>query len=366
MRHPMHKATRALLLFAALLPLLAACGRDEADTDAGQGAVPVTVATVERQAVDSRLHSVGRLVSRHTPVLASEVDARVTRILVDEGEAVRRGQVLLLQDGTPFELAAREARAAIEGLDVSIANELRRVQRYRDLEQTNALSQERLDDAEAKLAADRAARTAAEARLAIAEDRLARAELVSPIDGVVQRRHVSVGDFVRAASPLMAVTDTQALRAELPFPETVAHRLRPGQRVILESAVAPGLRQEAVIDRVRPQVAVGNQALVVIIEVENPGPWRPGATVEAAVITDVRPAALLVPHVSVVQRPAGSVVYVLDDPQGGVVRQRVVEPGERQDGVIEIRSGLEAGEVVVADGASFLSDGARVAVRGGS
>ena len=355
-----------LLAMVAVQALMSGCGGDEAADGVEVSAVPVTTAIVERRDVDSRLYAVGRLVSRNTPVLASEVDARVTRILVDEGEAVRRGQVLLLQDGTPFELAAREARAAIEGLDVSIANELRRVQRYRDLEQTNALSQERLDDAEAKLAADRAARTAAEARLAIAEDRLARAELVSPIDGVVQRRHVSVGDFTRTASPLMTVTDTMELRAELPFPETVAHRLRPGQRVLLESAVAPGLRYEAVVDRVRPQVAVGNQALVVIVEVENPGPWRPGATVEAAVITDERPLALLIPYGSVVERPAGSVVYVLEDPEGGVVRQRVVEPGERQNGAIEIRAGLEAGEVVVSDGASYLSDGALVVVRSGS
>lgn len=359
---------RCVLLLALVtsLALLPGCGKEEAGGGAEVAAVPVTTATVERRDVDSRLYAVGRLVSRNTPVLASEVDARVTRILVDEGEPVRRGQVLLVQDGTPFELAAREARAAIEGLDVSIANELRRVQRYRDLEQTNALSQERLDDAEATLAADRAAKTAAEARLAIAEDRLARAELVSPIDGMVQRRHVSVGDFARTASPLMTVTDTQALRAELPFPETVADRLRPGQRVLLESAVAPGLKEEARIDRIRPQVAAGNQALVAIVEIENPGPWRPGATVEAAVITDTRPRALLVPHVSVVERPAGNVVYVLEDAEGGIVKERLVEPGERQNGVIEIRSGLEAGEVVAADGASYLSDGARIVVRSGS
>lgn len=362
---PMRSRVILLAVLVAAQALLPGCGKDEVAGGAEVSAVPVNTATVELRDVDSRLFAVGRLVSRSTPVLASEVDARVTRILVDEGEPVRRGQVLLLQDGTPFELAAREARAAIEGLDVSIANELRRVQRYRDLEQTNALSQERLDDAEAKLAADRAARAAAEARLAIAEDRLARAELVSPIDGMVQRRHVSVGDFTRTASPLMTVTDTEALRAELPFPETVAHRLRPGQKVLLESAVAPGLVEEGVVDRIRPQVATGNQALVAIIEVENPGPWRPGATVEAAVITDLRPRALLIPYVSVVERPAGSVVYVLEDSESGVVRERLVEPGERQNGVIEIRAGLEAGEVVVADGASYLSDGALVEVRSG-
>ena len=59
------------------------------------------------------------------------------------------------------------------------------------------------------------------------------------------------------------------------------------------------------------------------------------------------------------------VVYVVNGPDGDTVSQRVVEPGERQNGTIEIRSGLEPGQVVVRDGAAYLSDGAHIAVRGG-
>ena len=87
--------------------------------------------------------------------------------------------------------------------DCDIPFRYRRRKRYRDLKTTNAMSQERLDDAEAKLASDRASLSAAKAGLAIAEDRLAKAELVSPVDGEVERRHVSVGDYVRNADPLI-------------------------------------------------------------------------------------------------------------------------------------------------------------------
>jgi RND family efflux transporter MFP subunit len=354
---------RTLLAGALSVMLLAGCGDEQSGPGTEDKVVAITTARVERQDVESRLYTVGRLVSRSAPLLASEVNARVVEVLVDAGQPVRRGQPLVRQDTVAFELAAREARAAIEGLEISIQNEERRVRRYRDLEKTNALPQERLDDAEAKLAADRAAKTAAEARLAIAEDRLARAELVSPLDGMVELRHVSVGDFARAGDPLMSVSDTHWLRAELPFPETVAHRLAPGQAVRLESPVEPGRVHEALIDRVRPQVGSMNRALVAIVELENPGAWRPGATVSAAVVTERRPGALLVPLGSLVQRPAGTVVYLLDGSQAQTVREQRVEPGERQNGVIEIRAGLEAGQVVAADGAAYLSDGARVVVR---
>ena len=352
------------LVLSALM--LVACGDDEqASTEKGKVVVPVTVAIVEVRDVQTQLRSIGRLVSRNAPMLASEVSARVVEVMADEGEAVVRGQVRLRLDTTAFELARREARAAIEQLTVSIANEERRVARYRDLKTTNAMSQERLDDAEAKLASDRAAKVAAEARLAIAEDRLAKAELVSPLDGVIERRHVSVGDYARPGDPLFSVTDTQKLRVQLPFPETVAHQLQPGQRIILESMIAPGLKHEVSIEQLRPQVGGTNRALMAVADVENPGPWRPGATVAGDVVVDQRPDTLVVPYVSLVERPAGMVVYVVNGPDGDTVSQRVVEPGERQNGTIEIRSGLEPGQVVVRDGAAYLSDGAHIAVRGG-
>lgn len=347
------------------LVLLAACksGSEGDSVGAAQRMVSVTLATAEQQEVQDELHSIGRLVSLNTPLLAAEINARVVKVLVEEGQPVRQNQVLILLDTTATELTRREAAANIQQLKARIANEERRVARYQDLKTKNMMSQERLDDAEAKLAVDRASMSAAQARLAIAEDRLSKAELISPVNGVVERRHISVGDYVKAGSPMVTVTDTQDLRAELPFPETVGHLLMIGQPIVLESPIAPGLLIDASIDTIRPQVGAISRALMVIADVENPGNWRPQATVEATVIVERRPDAVVVPLISVVRRPAGEVVYVLDSPTHRQVRQQQVESGVRQSGMIEIRSGLQAGQIIVADGAHYLSDGASVVVQ---
>jgi len=223
-----------------LLPLaLLACGGSEKDSSGQEDstgntrAISVHITHAQTREVLVELHSVGRLVSRNTPSLAAEIDARVVEILVDEGDAVKADQVLVLLDTTKTELARREAAADIERLKISIANERRRVSRYTDLKTRDMMPQERLDDAEAQLAVNQASLQAAEARLAVAQDRLERARLLAPFDGVVETRHVSVGDFATVGKPLITITDTLSLRALLPFPETVGDQLREGQQVFI-------------------------------------------------------------------------------------------------------------------------------------
>lgn len=358
------RVARLAILAAMGVFLLAACGDGAApgsEADEARRAVAVTVAEARRQEVRVELYSVGRLVSRNAPQLAAEIDARVIAVLVDEGESIVQGQELIRLDTTALKLSRREARASIQQLSASIANEQRRVQRYRDLKTQDVLPQERLDDAEAQLAVYQASLEAAEARLAIVEDRISKASLLSPVNGVVERRHVSVGDFAKVGAPLLSVTDTQALRALLPFPETVASRLHVEQLLFLRSPLAPGLELKSRIDEIRPQVGDLNQALTVIAEVSNPGPWRPQATVEGTVVVERRDA-VVVPLLSVVERPAGQVVYLLQDSEPPTVRQQPVDVGARQDGWIEVRTGVEAGSVIVAEGAHYLTDGAPVAV----
>jgi RND family efflux transporter MFP subunit len=363
---PAFRRERIILAGVLAFFVLTACGKGQPVEDVAAGtrnAVAVTVAEARRQEVRVELYSVGRMVSRNNPKLAAEVDARVVEILADEGEPVAQGEVLVRLDTTALELSRQEAQAAIQQLNASIANEQRRVQRYRDLKTRDVMPQERLDDAEAQLAVYQASMAAAEARLEIVEDRLNKACLVSPVNGVVERRHISVGDFVKIGTPLLTVTDAQALRVELPFPETVAAQLHLGQTLYLESPVAPGVKVEARVDQIRPQVGTMSRALVIIADVMNPGPWRPEATVEARAVVELRPDAVAVPLLSVVQRPAGNVVYLLQqDADRQTVRQQLVEIGARQDGWIEIRSGIEPGTKLIAEGATYLSDGALVAV----
>lgn len=353
-----------ILIFSALT--LIACGGKDGDSIAADESVAVSrvisvrAADAQSREILVKLYAVGRLVSRNSPSLAAEIDARVVEVLVEEGQAIKEGQELVLLDTTRAELARREALADIERLKATIDNERRRVARYRDLKTRDMMPEERLDDAEAQLAVDRASLSAAEARLAITEDRLTMARVQSPFDGVVEKRHVSVGDFATVGKPLITITDTRALWARLPFPETVGYRLKVGQELFIESAVAPGHIVQARIDHIRPEVGSMNRALIIIADIINPGFWRPEATIEASVVVERRANAVVVPEISVVSRPAGDVVYLLDS---GQVKQRVVETGEILDGWVEIRAGLNVGDTVVTLGAHYLSDGTSVNVQ---
>jgi len=181
---------------------------------------------------------------------------------------------------------------------------------------------------------------------------LGKTRVVAPIDGEIETQVVAIGDYVKVGDPLFALVGMSRLRAHLLFPESAANRIRPGLKVALESPAAPGRTIETRIDEIKPTVNAGNRALDAIVRFDSDdGAFRGGGSVNARVVIDVKENALMVPEQSVVLRPAGKVVYVLNE---GRVAQRQVETGLKQDGWQEIVKGLAPGEMIAADGAAEL------------
>ncbi len=352
-----------LLVLCATATGLYGCGKQAGPSQNEETVRPVaiTVAKIGTREVVAQLHSNGRMISRNTPTLAAEIDARIVEVLVDVGHEVTLDQPVVKFDSTEFALARREALAETARLQATIANDRRRVSRYRDLRKTNSVPQELLDNAEAALNVSNASLEGAQARLAITDDRLSKCVVRSPLTGTVESRHVSVGDYAKLGEDLLRINDTLHLRARLPFPETVARHLRVGQTAIIESPLAPGQTTAAAVTYLDPDVGPGNRAVIATVDLTNPGYWRPNATVVGRVIIERRPQAVVVPAMAVVTRPAGQVVYVLADAN---VIQRQVVLGERGDDWVEITSGLKAGEVIAIEGAHYLSDGVAVIITG--
>jgi membrane fusion protein (multidrug efflux system) len=146
----------------------------------------------------------------------------------------------------------------------------------------------------------------------------------------------------------------------LPFPEHVARQLHIGQSVRLTSFDDPNKAVTARVKEIRPALDSSTQTMEVIAELPSAHEWYSVGSVRGEVVVAVHHGATVVPEQAVALRPAGAVVYV---PQDGVVRERPVQPGVQRNGEIEIQTGLKAGETVVVDGASMLSDGAKIKVR---
>lgn len=347
-------------LIVLLLPiLLSACSGEEQQAAApASRALPVTVVEVASETVTVTQSTLGSVVSKYSPTLSAEVGARVMRILVDEGEEVEAGQLLVELDDGDFRLERQRTEAEIQRLRALIENQQRRLDRNRSLLSQKVVSQSDVDQADAELRALQGQLLATQAQLAQAVRNIDRTRVAAPLSGRVERRWVNAGDWAGQGEPLLHLSNDTVLRAQLPFPEQLADLLRSGLKVSLYSPSAPEMQVETTITELRPAVG-SSRALMAMAEFDNPGSWRPGASVDAEVALYDYPDALLVPDVSVVQRPLGTMVFVLE---GDKVRQQQVVAGRRFGNRIQIREGLEAGWQVVVDGAGFLTDGATVRV----
>lgn len=343
-------------LFCSLF-LLAGCSHKPEEKTVAPPATRVTVARANVRNLSVTEETVGQVDSASAPMVAAEVPGRVLHVLVDAGQSVKAGQPLAVLNAQDLNNAQASAGADVARLRALVANQQRLVERDRALVAQNFIARVKVEDDEAQLTALKAQLAAAGAQAQQASQNTAKARVVSPIDGIVNQRLVSNGDYVTAGKPLFQVTATHTLRINLPFPETAANRIHPGEAVTLSTPTAPDQVVSARIQDVKPLVDANSRAVNAIVEIANPGSWQAGASVKAAVAVSQHPQAIVVPTAAIVLRPAGSVVYVV---QGERVAQRVVTPGIQQGDQTEILSGLKAGETVVVDGAGFLTDGARI------
>jgi len=321
-------------------------------------AVLIGTTVAQQRTLEIYEEVIGSLENAMDPKISAEVAGRVTRVLAFTGKKVKRGELLAEIDAQDFEIQSRGDTAEIKRLQALLANQERVVERQQKLVGQGFISQNALDEALAQRAVLREQLSAARARAETTGRSLGKTKVVAPIDGEIETQVVAQGDYVKVGDPLFALVGMLRMRAHLLFPESAGNRIRPGLKVRLESPAAPGRSVETAIDEIKPTVNAGNRALDAIVRFESDdGGFRGGGSVNARVVVEVKQGALMVPEQSVVLRPAGKVVYVIDN---GRATQRVIETGMKQDGLQEVVKGLAPGEVIATDGAGFLSDGAAV------
>jgi RND family efflux transporter MFP subunit len=347
------------VLALTTIALLAGCGgKPPPAADAGR-VVNITTAAAARRDVEETEWAVGRIESRAAPPVAAEVAGRIVRILVDEGQTVAKGQVLAELDSRQYQLGKTIDQAEVGRLEAQAANKQREYDRAQSLKADNLVSEEQLGTIAAELKALQEQVRGAEARAADSRRRLGDARIVAPFAGQVAKRNVDVGAYVQVGTAVFEFVDVENLRVRLPFPEYLAPQLKPGLEVRLTSSASGPAAVAAAINEIQPDINPANRSLSVIVDFTNPGDWRPGASVRADVVLQRRPDAIMVPQVALVRRPAGDVVYVVEQQK---VREQPVKRGERNGELVEITEGLKGGETVAVDGAGFLTNGASINV----
>ncbi len=327
---------------------------------AGAASLPVTTVMVEQQPIAEITRVQAVIEPLQAPQIKSKVSAEVREIRVDEGDRVSQGQVLARLDDELFRLDRDAARANIARLQALLDNQLLTLKRDESLFRQKLIPDTKLDASRLAVKQTRASIVHARAQLNKALYQLSHAVVKAPIDGVVQSRSVSVGDYVDPRSPgskpLFQIVNPDRLRARLQFPQGLAERLQTGMAVTL---LGFGGELTVAIDQIRPMLEPGNRSLQALVDFDNSLGWKPGESIPARVVLQRREQALVLPEAALVQRPRGVVVYRIVD---GRAVETPVRTGIRQAGRVEILDGLSAGDRVALDGASWLSDGVEVLV----
>ncbi len=215
------------VLILLLLPLVG-CGRGGERAEGEGPALPVTVTVATRQPVEERLRLLARIEASEEPLIVAETSGRVVAVHVEPEQPVEVGTVLVELDDRDQRLALERAEAQLERVEALIRAGQRQVERLKNLARRDAASVQALEGAEAELAALQAQRRELQALIESSKLQLERTRITSPIAGTIDRRLVSVGDFLSPGKPVAAIIGRETRRVVVALPENEAPRLRPG------------------------------------------------------------------------------------------------------------------------------------------
>ena len=343
------------LLFPSMLALaLAACGNG---SDANKLPPLTDVATFEvAPATVSGGHGWdGVIEAVRRADLSAQTTGRVTSVEVDVNTRVAAGTVLMRISAIEQDAVASTARAQLRAADAAAVEAQQNFQRFAALGPAQYASRAQIDQARAARDSAVASRDAARAQLAQAAQQSAYTVIRAPFAGVVARRDVEPGESVAPGQPLMSVYAPGALRIEVAVPQTRADAIRrdPRARVLL-----PGARTVAPAKvTVFPVADVVTHSVNVRVELPDLDPVpAPGTTARVMFDADASAdgssgATLRIPASAIAQRGELSGAYVR---QGDRLLLRQLRLGARDGEMVEVISGLHAGDKVASDPVAAL------------
>lgn len=316
----------------------------------GAGPVPVIVSPVRLQDFADSVEALGTTRANEMIVVTADTAEKVTAIHFAEGQAVKKGDLLIT-------LAKGEEDADLKAAQAQLSEARLSYNRARELQESNALSEATLQERLALLKQRRAAIAAITARL----DKRA---ITAPFDGMLGLREVSVGTLVQPGDAITTLNDIHLIKVDFNVPSIFLPALKPGLSVNGQVDAYPGREFTGEVHMIDAQVDPVTRTLKVRAHIPNEDQaLRPGMLMTITLRKNER-RALIIPEEALVKRGARNFVYVVEETADGTVaREKEIETGGRMPGSLEVLNGLQEGEQVINHGTIRLTDGALVQIR---
>ena len=404
-----------LLAVAAGLGLMA-CNRsngqpNNASTSASPtaSAIEVSAAAVVLRQLPRFFEATGSLAPDQQTDVAAETSGKVSAVGVDMGSSVRRGQMIVKLDDADFLLRVQQAQAQLDQARATLrqneakiglrpgqkfnpedvpevaaarsALELaeKNLRRYEKLVETGDISRAAYDQQKsqrdqlaqsyqalvhqaqqnyATVANSQAAVDAAQSQLTLAKRNLGYTVVAAPMAGYVSDRPADIGEYVSPQQKVATIVSLNPLRVRIDIPEQAIPQIHNGQGVSVRVAAYPDRNFAGHVARVSPSVTAASRTLTIEAEVENPNAeLKPGQFATVRILLSQTEPALLVPQKALRTISGSTYVFVI---KNGHAEQRLVQQGQTEGDLVELKSGVAADELIATSNVDQLSDGAEV------
>jgi RND family efflux transporter MFP subunit len=377
------KQVAKIVISLALLAAVTACSKNDSKKAAEQVVKPpvaVEVSTAATSAVSDGIEVTGSLDPKFSVDVKTQIPGLVKQVMVSEWLHVKKGQPLVRIDVAETEAQVKRAEAGIVSAranlvqtQVAAGRAERELARVIKLKESGLATQQALDDARSETEAAKARVGVAAAQIHVAEEemrqgvsRQSKGLVVAPIDGVVALRDVNVGDLASdaaAAKPIFRIVDNRLLNLTVTVSSVDSGRIKVGQPLEFTVDSQPGRTYTGRVMYINPELSNVDRSLKVIAEVKNvPEILKGGLFAKGRIVTGTRSQVLQLPRNALSafdpQGKKGTLFIV----ENQIVRKREIVSGAVNGDMVEITSGLKAGEQYVVRGGFNLKDGDKVAV----
>jgi len=346
-------------LLAASAAMIAGCHGGES------AATPGTAQTTQARVVESReqevpvnLRSTGTVHARETAVVSAQVMGRIQQVLVREGDSVRAGQTLVVLDDAALRSQVEQAQAGVKAAvnaqaaaQTNAALAASTLDRYKQLESEKSVSPQEMDEvsrraeaAAAGLEAVRAQTDAARAQEKGARTMMSYTRLIAPFAGVITARMADPGTMAAPGVPLIQVDQAGALQLDATVDESVIGAIHKGMKVQVGLDGGASTSVAGIVAEIVPAADPSSHGFLVKIDLPSSSRMRAGMYGTAEFANGAK-QAILIPRSAVVSRGSLNCVYVLDGQ--GIAQLRYLTLGAPQGNLVEVLSGVSAGEKLV-------------------
>ncbi|MGB7553824.1 MAG: efflux RND transporter periplasmic adaptor subunit [Candidatus Korobacteraceae bacterium] len=357
-------------LTLAVCAVLAGCSSQQAKSAKASGpppAVPVGVATVKQGDFNVYLIGLGSVDAFYTVSLKTRIDGQIMQVNFREGQDVKKGELLIVVDPRPYEVALAQAKANLQKDEAQLTNAKAQYERNKVLYEQGVIAKQDLDTLQASFGTYEGTIASDNAAIKNAELNLTYCYIKSPIDGRVGLRQVDPGNYVTAAggTAMLVITQLHPIAVIFTLPEDQLQQVREHMRqgTLGVDAYSRDDRTKLSTGKLltidnQIDSTTGTVKLKAVFDNPDNNLW-PNQFVNVHLLLETRKNAITAPASAMQRGPDGTFAYVVD--ANNTVQMRPLQVALTQGSTVVITSGLQAGERVVTDGQEKLQAGSRVA-----